>query len=186
MGNVIREVRFHGCDKQHAVASATLLSRAALREGMWAQAQSAGGAVDVGVPGQVSVRFGRQALDAFDRTDAADAVIIQDPRLLRSRAALDGIKPGGLVVLNDNRTWMGRNGLLYWVVLPTGRVGQRTLRLLSNLTLLGAFAAASGWVSLKALEQAIREHFEVKTIADGKQEALHRGFHAVARIEGQA
>lgn len=183
----VHEIRFHGRGGQGAVSAAALLSLAAFEDGLEAQAFPKYGAERRGAPVEAYVRISDHGIRTHNQVYDPDAVVIQDPTLLRSQSVLAGLKQRGLVVLNAESAPVERDESLRWVVLPASRIGQETLgRPLPNTVLLGAVAAAAGWVSLEALRRAVDEHFAAKgkDVIARNVEALRRGYQAAAERAG--
>lgn len=175
------EVRLHGRGGQGAVSAAALLSRAAFEDGYEAQAFPKFGAERRGAPVEAYVRISAHPIRTHNQVYHPHAVVIQDATLLRSEPVLAGLQSAGIVVLNSEQAPAGRDESLCWIVLPASRLSAAVLgRPLPNTVLLGALAAASGWVSLQALEEAVRERFTAKgdELVEGNLRALRQGFEA--------
>jgi pyruvate ferredoxin oxidoreductase gamma subunit len=165
-GEIVRamfSVRIHGRGGQGVVTAAELLSAAAFLDGAHAQAFPSFGSERTGAP-----------VVAFCRIDAApirvrapivepDALIVQDASLLHQVDVFDGLRPGGLVLLNSVRTpvQLGVDELDASAVSlgATDLAREHLGRPLPNAALLGAFAALTGCVTLRSLDAAIRERF---------------------------
>ena len=185
-----REVRFHGRGGQGAVSAAALLALAAFEDGFESQAFPKFGSERRGAPVEAYVRISSTPIRAHNQVYAPDAVVIQDASLLRSEPLLRGLKSGGLIVLNSEEQANGvneNNASFRWLCLPANRIGERHLgRPLPNTVLLGALAAATGWVSPAALEQAVMTHLARKgdeTVA-ANIEALREGYGFASEEEG--
>lgn len=184
----VHEIRFHGRGGQGTVSAAALLSIAAFEDGLEAQAFPKYGAERRGAPVEAYVRISDRGIRTHNQVYMPNVVVIQDPTLLRSQPVLAGLKDGGLVVLNAEGVPDERDESLHWVVLPASRIGQETLgRPLPNTVLLGAVAAATGWVSLEALQRAIGQQFAGKgeDVVAGNVEALRRGYQTVVESAGE-
>jgi len=179
------EIRFHGRGGQGAVSAAALLAMAAFNDGFESQAFPKFGSERRGAPVEAYVRISSTVIRGHNQVYAPDAVVIQDASLLRSEALLQGLKNEGLIVLNSERQEADfnkeRDGFR-WVCLPGSRIGQNFLgKPLPNTALLGALAAATGWVNLHALEQAVESHLLRKgeEMVKANIEALREGYQFV-------
>lgn len=184
-------IRFHGRGGQGAVSAAALLALAAFEDGFEAQAFPKFGSERRGAPVEAYVRISRLPIRSHNQIYSPDAVVIQDITLLHSEAVLQGLARDGLVVLNSEQPPDHAPGgdELHWICVPANHMSETILgRTLPNTVLLGALAAATGWVSLKALEQAIASHLTSKgeKVIKANIEALHAGYHAVAPEQGKA
>ncbi|ALP53760.1 hypothetical protein Tel_11805 [Candidatus Tenderia electrophaga] len=190
--DVPHEIRFHGRGGQGAVSAAALLALAAFEDGFEAQAFPKFGSERRGAPVEAYVRISTLPIRAHNQVYSPDAVVIQDSTLLHSEPVLQGIKADGWAILNSEQgppAYDAAFQSLRWVAVPATRIAEQFLgRPLPNTVLLGALAAATGWVSLKALEQAVSSHLANKgeAVVKANIEALHAGYQAVAPQQEQA
>lgn len=185
------EIRFHGRGGQGAVSAAALLALAAFDDGFEAQAFPKFGSERRGAPVEAYVRISTAPIRSHNQVYTPDAVVIQDNTLLHSEPVLQGLKQDSWVVLNSERPPAGDSTgtALRWVAIPASRIGEQFLgRPLPNTVLLGALAAVTGWISLKALEQAIASHLTNKgeDVVKGNIEALREGYRIAAEKQEQA
>ncbi|MFC7363311.1 2-oxoacid:acceptor oxidoreductase family protein [Nocardioides astragali] len=161
-------VRIHGRGGQGAVTSAETLSVAAFDQGLHAQAFPSFGSERTGAPVVAFCRIDDLPIRAHDPVSEPDAVIVQDPTLMRLVPVLAGIPAGGFVLVNSSRPFpeLGIDDLVSGldpgrlVTVPATDLSRRVLgRALPNTALLGGFAALTGVVSLAAVQDAIRQRF---------------------------
>ena len=182
----LHEIRFHGRGGQGAVSAAALLSLAAFDDGFEAQAFPKFGSERRGAPVEAYVRISSRPIRSHTQIYQPDAVIVQDRTLLRSEPVTNGLVPRSWVILNaqqcpqeaDNDQWR-------WLCVPADRISEDLLgRPLPNTVLLGALVAATGWISLVALEQAIGSHLQRKgeKVVEANIAALREG-HRVAQLQ---
>lgn len=187
MDSQLYEIRFHGRGGQGAVSAAALLSLAAFGDGFEAQAFPRFGSERRGAPVEAYVRISTTLIRRHNQVYQPDAVIIQDSTLLRSEPVTAGIAEHGLVILNaEQRPDEPDAGALRWICLPANQISETFLgRPLPNTVLLGALAAATNWVSLAALEQAIGSHLARKgeKIVHANINALHEGYRLAQEQE---
>jgi pyruvate ferredoxin oxidoreductase gamma subunit len=175
------EVRFHGRGGQGVVTAAELLSVAAFTEGRHAQAFPSFGSERTGAPVTAFCRIDDKPIRLREPVGHPDAVIVQDSTLLQHVDVFAGLVPGGLVLLNtgldmfDAAPAGAKVHLVPATVLALEHVG----RPLPNAALLGAFAAASGLVSLDSVVAAIRERFR-GTVAEGNVAAAIEAYRHVS------
>ena len=171
---MLREIRIHGRGGQGSVVLAQLLAVAAFRDGKFCQAfpYLGGGGERRGAPVQAFVRLSDRPLRLRTKVHQPDYVIVQDPTLYEVVDLLEGIKPEGLILVNSERRpeelgWP-RQGRIYTV--PAARIAREILGSpFANTALLGAFAALTGEVSLKAIKDVVRANFAGET---GERNAL--------------
>ncbi len=160
----MHEVRFHGRGGQGAVTSAELLAQAAIADGKSAQAFPSFGPERRGAP---VIAFARVA-DAIIRNRTAisepNIVIVLDPSLLRLVKVNQGLKEGGLIVVNSSKSLekvreeFGFKARL--VVVDANHIAREEIgRVITNTTMLGAMLAAEPMVEQKTLEAALEKRF---------------------------
>jgi pyruvate ferredoxin oxidoreductase gamma subunit len=121
-----------------------------------------------------------------------DAIIIQDPTLLNQVDVFGGLVRGGYILINTARSFEAL-GLGDYVrdfppqrlcTVPATEIAMKRVgRPLPNAALLGAFAAATGLISLESVGKAIREKFPAK-IAEANILAAADAYKHVRREAG--
>jgi pyruvate ferredoxin oxidoreductase gamma subunit len=161
-------IRIHGRGGQGVVTAAELLSVAAFTEGRHAQAFPSFGSERTGAPVVAFCRFDERPIRLREPVLEPDAVIVQDPTLLRQVDVLNGLSGQGYLLLNTAGTLDGLGLALVAGRLPRGHamaVPASALarthvgRPLPNAALLGAFAALTGLMSIDSVAAAITSRF---------------------------
>jgi pyruvate ferredoxin oxidoreductase gamma subunit len=156
------EIRIHGRGGQGVVTAAELLSVAAFAEGRHAQAFPTFGSERTGAPVVAFCRIDDRPIRTRDPIAEPDVVIVQDPTLVHHVDVFGGLRPDGYVLLNTSRDLaeLGLADLERCLTVPATEIAREHLgRPVPNVPLLGAFAALTGVVSLRAVQRAIRERF---------------------------
>jgi pyruvate ferredoxin oxidoreductase gamma subunit len=178
------QVRFHGRGGQGVVTAAEMLSVAAFHEGRHAQAFPSFGSERMGAPVMAFCRIDDATIRLREPVMTPDALVIQDTTLLYQVDLFKGLAPAGYVLINSHRSFAAlglsefalrfrRERLL---TIPATEVALRHVgRPVSNVPLLGAFAAATGQVQLASVMAAIRETFPER-IAQANLEAVQAGY----------
>jgi pyruvate ferredoxin oxidoreductase gamma subunit len=162
----VYQVRFHGRGGQGVVTSAELLSVAAFIDGHHAQAFPVFGSERTGAPVMAFCRIDTRPIRTHEPIAHPDALVIQDATLLHT---LDLAAP--LLVVNTSGA-VDSPGRV--VIVSASAIAREHLgRPLPGSPLLAALAAASGIVTLGAIEAAIEERFPA---------AIARGNIAAARV----
>jgi pyruvate ferredoxin oxidoreductase gamma subunit len=164
------DVRIHGRGGQGVVTAAELLSLAAFDQGLHAQALPSFGSERTGAPVVAFCRIDERPIRAHDPVDAPHVVVVQDPTLLNGDEVLVGLAADGLVIVNSSRSVadLAASGLRLGIAqraltVPATDLAREHLgRPLPNTALLGAFAAATGVVSLQSVRRAIAERFDTR------------------------
>lgn len=154
------EVRIHGRGGQGNVAASYLLAGTAIDQGWHALAFPAFGAERRGAPVAAFVRMDRHAFGRRDQIAHPDYLIVQDQTLLHDKATLNGLKPGGGILVNSTltATELGLGGRVY--TLAATSLAERYLgRPVPNTALLAAFITLTGLLPIDALSHELARRF---------------------------
>jgi pyruvate ferredoxin oxidoreductase gamma subunit len=158
----LKEIRLHGRGGQGAVLAAELMVVAAFEDGKFGQAFPAFGGERRGAPVQAFVRLDMHPVRVRYRVNQPDHVIIMDHTLPNMVDVLDGLKPGGLVLMDSEKS----PAALLWsadasvYAIPATRIALEVFdQPFVNPAMLGAWAAATSEVSLDAIRHAFQHHF---------------------------
>jgi pyruvate ferredoxin oxidoreductase gamma subunit len=157
----VKELRIHGRGGQGSVTAAELIATAAFAGGVYAQAFPAFGVERRGAPVQAFVRFSDEKIRLRSQIYEPDYIIVQDSTLIHDVNVFAGMSCGGIAIINTEKK--GEYGIPEGVRLITVNATEIALEEIglpiTNTTLMGAFAAASGEITLEALKDAIHERF---------------------------
>lgn len=163
----MRELRIHGRGGQGSVTAAELIATAAFTAGVFSQAFPAFGVERRGAPVQAFVRFSDEKIRLRSQVYEPDYVIVQDSTLIRDVNVFSGMKDGGIVLINTEKK--GEYNVpagVKVIAFDATKIAIEEIGLpITNTTLMGAFAAASGEITLEALKGAIEERFPAKLAA---------------------
>lgn len=181
------QVRIHGRGGQGVVTAAELLSVAAFLEGRHAQAFPSFGSERTGSPVVSFCRIDDKEIRSREPILEPDGLIVQDPTLFKAIDVFEGLRPGGYLLVNSNRSFDELNLTDVVANLPQGhaRLSPATElalkhigRPLPNVALLGAFAALTGIVHLHSVITAIRQTFPGK-LAESNIAAATAAYDAI-------
>jgi pyruvate ferredoxin oxidoreductase gamma subunit len=159
------EIRWHGRGGQGAVTSAELLAKAAISEGKFAQAFPAFGPERRGAPVVAFNRIsGQKPIRVRAGIEAPNIVVVLDATVLSVVNVTEGLKNGGVVVVNSKKTAAELktdfNGNWRLAVIDATRIARETLGVpIVNTTMLGALIKASGVVKAESLVEPLQERF---------------------------
>ncbi|GAA5169129.1 2-oxoacid:acceptor oxidoreductase family protein [Viridibacterium curvum] len=188
------QVRIHGRGGQGVVTGAEMLSIAAFLEGRHAQAFPSFGSERTGAPVIAFCRIADKEIRLREPIMQPDALIIQDATLLHQVDVFAGLKSDGYVVLNTQRTFeeLGLEDLVRRMrperlvaIAATDLALKHVGRAVPNVPLLGAFAAASGLISLESVASAIRDKFSGK-VAEGNIAAATEAYELTLKEASHA
>ncbi|MDY6797028.1 MAG: pyruvate ferredoxin oxidoreductase subunit gamma [Actinomycetota bacterium] len=158
----MKEIRVHGRGGMGNVTAAELLAEAAFADGKYSQAFPSFGAERQGAPVVAFVRVSDRPIRVRQQVYEPDYLIVQDPGLLYSTDIMEGLKPGGMVVVNTTQPGEElpiAEGFKIFTV-PALQVAYEAIgRPIFNVVMVGAFACATGLVRVEAVVDAIKERF---------------------------
>jgi 2-oxoacid:acceptor oxidoreductase gamma subunit (pyruvate/2-ketoisovalerate family) len=174
------EVRFHGRGGQGAVTAARMLAEAAFLEGKYAQAFPFFGAERRGAPVVAFARLDSRPIRVRSQIYQPDHVVVLDPTLLKAVNVAEGLKPGGILVLNSRKPPQNLGaGKVVWVDATSIAVEEMGVPI-TNMAMLGAYVKATGEVSLESVLRAVGGYFKGKA-GERNQRAIRRA-HEEARV----
>jgi len=168
------EVRFHGRGGQGAVTAANILAIAAVKQGFYSQAFPYFGVERRGAPVQAFTRVDENRIDLRMNVYEPDAVIVLDPTLMNVVDVTDGLKEGGIIVINTAKKPEEFKFSGYKVATVNAteialehRLGSQAAPIV-NTAILGAYSRAIGNVKIDSVLEAIRENAPAKKEENAK------------------
>jgi pyruvate ferredoxin oxidoreductase gamma subunit len=171
------EIRWHGRGGQGAVTAAKILADAAYRSGFaGVTSQPSFGAERRGAPITASSRLAHEPIRVLSQVTEPDIVVVLDDSLVGVAHATAGMKPGGTIIVNttkDAAQLVAAGGIGDGVRVVTSDVtgaaeaadlivgGQPMV----STAILGAFARATGLITMEAVEAAIGHAFSASAAA---------------------
>ena len=159
------EIRLHGRGGQGAVTSAELIAIAAINQGSFAQAFPSFGPERRGAPVTAFTRIDEKPIRIKTQIYEPDVVVVLDPSLLDTVDVTAGLKEGGMVIVNTEKTKEEVLEKLKKKPAKLTLVDATTIALeilglpITNTSILGAVAKATGIVKIESVEEAIKETF---------------------------
>ncbi len=180
------EIRWHGRGGQGAKTVAEFLALVALNEGKYSQGFPEYGPERSGAPLKGYTRISSGPIKMHSAIYKPDIVLVLDPSLLESVDVCDGLKEGGMVIINTTLT--GDNlrkqfpvleGKKLWTLdadqISTDEIG----RAMPNMPLLGALVKAAEVVKLESVTTDIKKEFSRKfspRVVEGNIRAIERAY----------
>jgi len=186
--NFMVEIRIHGRGGQGVVTAAELIAIAAFKSQKVAQAFPAFGVERTGAPIEAFARIDKEPIRTREQVNNPNILIIQDPTLIGAVDLTRGCDKKTIAIINTGKSkdemantplTKGAGGITpenIYLVDATKIALEELGRNIVNTTILGAFARASGLVSLDALKEAIKEKF-----ADKGEEVVNKNIRAIER-----
>jgi pyruvate ferredoxin oxidoreductase gamma subunit len=161
----MKETRIHGRGGQGSLVLAQFMAIAALEDGKYGQAFPflGGGGERRGKPIMAFCRLSDQPIRLRSRVAEPDYVIVQDVTIMGELDVTEGLKDGGLVLLNTDKNVedLGLSGKPFEAhTISADNLARRILgRPIINTALLGAFAAITHEITLQSALNAVRSKF---------------------------
>ena len=181
----MRELRIHGRGGQGSVIASKLLAVALFREGEWVQSFPAFGVERRGAPVTAFLRFDDDPIRLRCEITEPDDLIVLDPTLIQAIDVTAGLKTGGTILVNTERSPQEYPKLLERFRVATidasgiairHGLGTRTQPIV-NTAIVGAFAAEFGLITLESVKAAIDD--EVPAKREANYQAAVEAFGAV-------
>lgn len=178
----MKEIRIHGRGGQGSVVMAEMVAIAAFEGGKYSQAfpYLGGGGERRGAPVQAFARIADKSTKLKEKIQNPDYVIVQDTSIMDVVDVFQGVKPGGVVIINTNEDdyKIDRDDIKIITVDANKIAIENIGKPIMNTSLLGAFAKITGEISLEAIEKTIEERFG-GTIAEKNIKATRQAFELV-------
>jgi len=179
---MMKEIRVHARAGQGAITTATILANAAFEDGKYALSFPTFGAARMGAPMNAFVRISDAPIRVRSQIYKPDYVLVQDPSLLRGYDVVAGLKPDGVAVINSAKdpSELGLKTKAKVLTTPASRIAKEIMGRADrvNTALIGAFVAATGELTMEALEKSIYTRFSGK-VADSNWKALVEAYNEV-------
>lgn len=182
------EIRWHGRGGQGAVTAAKLVAETALEQGKYFQAMPEYGAERMGAPIVAFTRISEEPVTIHSGVTDPDIVMVLDDTLLRNVPVVQGLKPGGSVIVNSTtapekiRETLGVEGGTVATVDATGIAIETIKRAIPNTPMLGALIRATGIMDI----QLVLDHVEKSMAKKFSEEIVAGNIAAVRRAYEEA
>lgn len=172
----MKEIRLHGRGGMGVVKASQIVVKAAVAEGLFGQSIPAFGVERKGSPVFGYLRLSHQEIRRKMQVYTPDILIILDDSLISMPTTYEGLKEGGLIIINTKKTipdlHVPPTAKTIVTVDATGISEDLIGRNMPNTAMLGAFAAATGLVGKDALYKEIDQSFGSKNV-DAAKKAAH-------------
>lgn len=176
-----KEIRVHGRGGQGAVLAAKMLASACAYEGQHVASFPMYGFERRGMPVIAFTRFDVEPIREKTQVYTPDCIIVIDPTLMDLPTLYDGLKPGGVLILNSAKPFekkpaenLSRVGVINATQVALCEIG----RDIPNTCLLGALAATTGWVKLDSVIKGFADYLKGDILERNIRNA-QRGFDEV-------
>lgn len=171
MGSIY-ELRLHGRGGQGVVTAAQLITAAAIIKGYFAMTFPEFGPERRGAPVRAYTRIGKTKINNKEPVLRPDVIAVFDPTLLPLAGTFDGLKDGGVVVVNYPKRPDVRLPVRAKLVrVDAVGVAMRSLnRPVISTAMVGALARAlEGTISIEDLQKALNLFFKGNLLEANKK-----------------
>lgn len=169
------EIRIHGRGGQGSITAAELLAMAAFKDGKYSQAFPFFGTERAGAPVTAFCRIDSKFIRIREHVYTPDYVLVLDPTLLTNSNILEGLKKNGVVIIDTSSKIKLKTKAEIKKIDLTKIALEVIGKPFVNIAVLGAFAKATGRVSLSNLIEAVKERFPEK-IAELNIKAMKKAY----------
>lgn len=181
----MKEIRIHGRGGQGAVMAARMLASAFVLEGKSVASFPMYGFERRGAPVVAFTRVDDKPIREKTQIYTPDCLIVIDPTLMTLSTLFTGVKPESVFILNSPRK-LGKQpdknvktgGVVDATQIALDEIG----RDIPNTCLLGAFAAASGWLKLQSILDCLPDYLSGEILQRNLKSA-ERGYREVEVIK---
>jgi 2-oxoacid:acceptor oxidoreductase gamma subunit (pyruvate/2-ketoisovalerate family) len=177
----VKEIRIHGRGGQGAVLAARMLATAFVAEGKFVASFPMYGFERRGAPVVAFTRVDDKPIREKTQIYNPDCLIVIDPGLLSLPTLFTGLRPESVFILNSPKKLPQKpneNLKIGGVVNATGIAVQEIGRDIPNTCLLGAFAAATGWLKLESILACLSDYLS-GDILQRNLKSAERGYKEV-------
>ena len=169
------EIRIHGMGGQGAVTAAEVIAVAAFHDGKYSQAFPFFGVERRGAPVTAFARIDDRFIRLRAQVSEPDVIIVLEPGMSES-LVFSGLKENGTAIINTTKNVSAKQKTF---TVDATKIALETIgKPIVNTAILGAFAAATGLVTLESLKKALAERFSGKLL-DSNIAAVERTYNSI-------
>ena len=187
MADKMTEIRWHARGGQGAKTAATLIAAVALEEGKFSQGFPDYGPEREGAPMRGYTRISDSPVRVHSAIYHPDIVIVLDPSLIEAVDVAEGMKEGGIVLVNSPNTpsevrkQLGLDGGKVYTVDASRIARDEIGRAIPNTPMMGALIKIMPILKLDTILADVEKKFKSKgdKIVQGNFRAIRRAFEEV-------
>ncbi|PKN62672.1 MAG: hypothetical protein CVU57_23225 [Deltaproteobacteria bacterium HGW-Deltaproteobacteria-15] len=158
------ELRIHGRGGQGAVLASEMFVDTLLREGKHAASFPFFGFERRGAPVVAFLRFDQKPILQKDQIYRPDCLVVMDNTLFKAVDVFQGIKSGGILVLNESRDPSALSlppQIQKLGLVDATRISMETINtFIPNTAMLAALCKTTGWAGYGSLKKAVSESMD--------------------------
>jgi len=168
-------IKLLGLGGQGVVTAASILARAAFKDGYWSQAMPFFGVERTGTPVEAYVRIGQKPIRNRQKLDQPDILLINEAKLLTSKEISQQLT----IVNQPKDSQIKKSQIIYY---DSRSISLTKLGKDLAIGLLGGLAASWPQISRQAWLEALTEHFNDEVLAKVNIEVFQDNFDLVDKI----
>jgi len=179
------EVRLHGRGGQGTVTASRIIANAFVRGGKYSSSFPMFGFERRGAPVTAFLRFDNHPIKLKTQIYNPDCIIVLDASLRNSGFIYEGLKSNCTLIVNGIKAFVDKPhenisllGMVDAEVIAQEEIGVAA----PNTCMVGAFAAATGWISLESIVISLEDYFNGDLLKKNIRSA-ERGFDEVKVIQ---
>jgi len=185
------EIRWHARGGQGAKTASTLLAEAALSAGKYVQGFPEYGPERMGAPMLAFNRIGDEPIRIHSNVENPDIVMVLDPSLIGPVNVAEGLKDGGVIVVNTQdepqavRQKLGVSGNFKVATVDASGIAVETIgRDIPNTPMIGALLKVYEFLPFESFMERMRIDLDRKfhgrkAIVEGNLNAMRRAYQEV-------
>ena len=177
----MKEIRLHGRGGQGVVMASNILASAFVEEGMYATAFPSFGVERRGAPVAAFVRLDDKEIRERTQVYSPNCLIFTDPFFKDVKEVYQGLKPESYLIINSPEKMQNSpdpNVKIIGNIDATRIALEEIKRPSTNTCLIGAFAAATGWLSIDSILSSLEELWEGRAL-EGNRRCARRGYEEI-------
>ena len=158
-----KEIRLHGRGGQGAVMAGKMLASAAAAEGKYVASFPMYGFERRGMPVVAFTRVSEEPICEKTQIYTPDCLMVVDPTLLNIKTLFDGLKEGGILILNSSKPLdkqpspnLQKAGVINATQVALEEIG----RDIPNTCLMGALAKVTGWITIDSILSGLEDYLD--------------------------
>lgn len=174
----MQEIRIHGRGGQGCVIAGEILVSALAKEEKSGASFPMFGFERRGAPVVAFVRLDDTPIRQRSQVYFPNCLWVMDPVQIKWTQTFAGLKPNSIIILNaaDALSQLPHENILTSGVIDATQIALQEIgKPAVNTSMLGAFAATTGWVSLEALISALNQYFK-GNVLERNINCIKRGF----------
>ncbi len=182
------EIRFHGRGGQGSVVASKILANSAFIDGKYSQSFPAFGVERRGAPVTAFLRVDERPIRVRTEIYEPDHIIVLDPLLVEQVNLTEGLKEGGIAIVNTNKKPADFADIFKGFKVATVAAGKIAVKYhlgsaqspIVNTAILGAIAKVLGLVTMESLIKAIKS--DVPAHPENNAAAAEEAYQTVSEV----